>query len=290
MRNLLLANFNRLFKNRLFWLLTAALLAYSAWLTWDSAYKAVEVAENFSQGVFPEMFCYDHGPVVLMIIPVFVSLFLGTEFSDGTMRNKIIVGNRRVAIYLSDMIAVSAVSLVFCAAWHIGALTTLPILGLWRAGISGWLLLVLKSALFCVAFAAVLCLVSHIITNKATVAVVEIVLTLAVIMAGSLLYNRLLETDMVSGGVTIMTNEAGETVIEPMDPHPNPDYIAEPQRTALKRVLNALPSGQAILLANVSDSEIEQLDMPLYSYCASVGIIAVFTAAGLLIFRKKDLK
>ncbi len=285
MTNLIKANFSRLFKNRLFWLLTVALLAYSAWLTWDSAVNASDLVE-----AIPERFCFDHGPVVLMMLPVFISLFLGTEFSEGTMRNKIIVGNRRAAIYLSDMIIASAVSLVFCAAWHIGSLTVLPILGLWRAGIFGWLLLVLKSALFCVAFAAVLCLVSHIVTNKAAVAVLEIVLTLAVIMAGSLLYNRLLEPEIVSGGVTIMINDAGEQVIEPLDPHPNPDYVAEPQRTALKRVLNALPSGQAILLANVSDSEIEQLDMPLYSYCASVGIIAAFTAAGLLIFRKKDLK
>ena len=156
--------------------------------------------------------------------------------------------------------------------------------------IDGELLLVLKSALFCVAFSAVLCLISHIITNKAAVAVFEIVFALAVILLGSLLYNSLLEPETASNGVTVSTNENGETVLEPIAPHPNPEYIPEPQRSVYKRILNALPSGQAILLANTADSEEERLDQPLYACCSSIAITAAFTVVGLLHFNRKDLK
>ncbi len=290
MSNLLSANFNRLFKKKLFWVLAVVLLAYSFIATYDNALQIVAEPELF-QNRSPESICFDEGPIVLaIIIPVFVSLFLGTEFSDGTMRNKIIVGSRRGQIYLANFITVSAASLVFCAAWHIGALSALPVLGLWDAGVFGWLILVLKSALFCVAFSAILCLISHIITNKAAVALFEIIFALAILMAGSYLYNELLEPEIISSGVTITSDENGNNIMQPMEPHPNPYYVAEPQRSVYKKVLNTLPSGQAILLANVADSDSEQLDLPLYSCCASAAIIAVFTAAGTIVFRKKDLK
>lgn len=289
MRNLLSANFSRLFKNKLFWVLTVVLLAYSVISTCDNASQRAAESELFPNQA-PESECFDEGPIVLIMIPVFVSLFLGTEFSDGTMRNKIIVGSRRGQIYLADFITVSAATLAFCAAWHIGSLSVLPILGLWKVGVIGWLLLVLKSVLFCIAFSAILCLVSHIVTNKAAVAVVEIILALAIIMAGSFLYNRLLEPEMISSGVTITADENGNTVMKPIDPHSNPDYVSEPQRGVLKCALNILPSGQAILLANTAYSDIEQLDLPLFSYCASAGLIVLFTAAGLIHFKHKDLK
>ena len=296
MRNLLSANFCRLLKNKLFWFLTLCLLAWSAVSSYDNACDLISNPGPYGDIVIgmgvavPESVCFDSGPIVLVIIPVFASMFLGTEFSDGTMRNKITVGNTRGHIYLANFITVSAGSLIFCAAWHIGSLSALPVLGLWRAGVLGWLLLVLKSALFCVAFSAILCLISHIITNKAAVAVFEIVFALAVILLGSLLYNSLLEPETASNGVTISTNENGETVLEPIAPHPNPEYIPEPQRSVYKRILNALPSGQAILLANTADSEEEQLDQPLYACCSSIVITAAFTVVGLLHFNRKDLK
>ena len=78
--------------------------------------------------------------------------------------------------------------------------------------------------------------------------------------------------------------------MQPIAPHPNPEYIPEPQRSVYKRILNALPSGQAILLANTASSDEEQLDQPLYAYCASIAITAAFTVIGLMHFKHKDLK
>ena len=37
-----------------------------------------------------------------IVMAVFCSLFIGTEYSEGTIRNKIIIGQKRGAVYLSN--------------------------------------------------------------------------------------------------------------------------------------------------------------------------------------------
>ena len=58
--------------------------------------------------------------VAAILIPAFVSLFVGTEYSDGTIRNKMIIGHTRAGIYLSDLIVCSTAGLGFCISYIIG--------------------------------------------------------------------------------------------------------------------------------------------------------------------------
>lgn len=39
-----------------------------------------------------------------ILLSVFIGLFIGSEYSDGTMRNKLVAGNSRTAIYISNLI------------------------------------------------------------------------------------------------------------------------------------------------------------------------------------------
>ena len=39
-----------------------------------------------------------------VMLAAFVPLFLGADYSDGTIRNKLIAGHRRSGIYLSDLL------------------------------------------------------------------------------------------------------------------------------------------------------------------------------------------
>lgn len=59
---------------------------------------------------------------VAILIPAFVSLFVGTEYSDGTIRNKMIIGHTRTCIYLSNLIVCSTAGLGFCLSYIVGVI------------------------------------------------------------------------------------------------------------------------------------------------------------------------
>lgn len=58
----------------------------------------------------------DHFGIVIFVISIFVPLFLGTEYSGSTIRNKLIIGRTRTEIYFASLITVIIGSLVITAA------------------------------------------------------------------------------------------------------------------------------------------------------------------------------
>ena len=98
------------------------------------------------------------------------------------------------------------------------------------------------------------------------------------IVVGSVFYNALCEPEMASAAVMTANGfEVGE-------PEPNPNYVSGALRTVYQFIVDALPTGQAILLAN------QGLAHPAVSLCASVGIVLLSGAVGMAIFKRKDLK
>ncbi|MEG0494561.1 MAG: ABC transporter permease, partial [Clostridia bacterium] len=53
--------------------------------------------------------------IIGLVSPLFCGLFLGTEYSDGTMRNKLIVGQKREKIYLSSFIVCTCAAVMMVA-------------------------------------------------------------------------------------------------------------------------------------------------------------------------------
>ncbi|MGY3662454.1 MAG: hypothetical protein ACXAHE_00930 [Roseburia sp. 1XD42-69] len=47
-------------------------------------------------------------------------MFLGTDYSDGTIRNKLTVGHTRTNIYLANLIVTFAAGLLIMCVWFIG--------------------------------------------------------------------------------------------------------------------------------------------------------------------------
>lgn len=287
MNNLLRADFARLKKSKVFWLASIAVLIISALNCVDMGRRALS---NQSADPPLEYICFNLGPFIPIFVAAFVSLFLGTEYAEGTMRNKLVIGHKRPAIYLANFITCGFASVVMCLAWHIGSLAGLPLLGVWKFGVATWLLYVLLSILFTLAICAVFCLISHLWMSKAIVSVFAIILSLILIFTGSSLYNRLLEPEETRDYVMAVDAETGDMQIIPSEARPNPEYIAEPMRTVCKITLNSLPTGQAILMANVTDSSQEMLVMPLMQPIASAAMISLLTAVGIILFSRKDVK
>ena len=123
-----------------------------------------------------------------------------------------------------------------------------------------------------------LTLLCLLIPNRAVSAVAAILLMFGLIVVGSVFYNALCEPEMASAAVMTANGfEVGE-------PEPNPNYVSGALRTVYQFIVDALPTGQAILLVN------QELAHPAVSLCASVGIVLLSGAVGMAIFKRKDLK
>jgi hypothetical protein len=276
MSKLVSADFSRLWKDKIFWLCTVAIFVFVVFMVLMGA--NVDKMQNSGRAL--DYYYFRSLPFWGLFLSVFISMFLGTEYSDGTIRNKLIVGHTRTEIYLANLLTCLGGCLIFFVVWAVGGLAGIPYFGLWSVGIVGWLQLLLISLLTLLAITSILTMTSQMITNKAGNAVAAIFIALALLLFGSYFYNALCEPETYMGGMTI--NSDG--TVEFGDEVANPAYIGGFLRTVYHVILNILPSGQQIWIAD------ETVTHPVFMCLCSLTIIVVFTGIGLLLFRRKDIK
>ena len=188
------------------------------------------------------------------------------------------MGHSRRAVYGAYLITGTVGCFAILLAWAASVVIGVVKFG-WFAAPAGTLLLYSAVILLLTAAeAAILTLLCLLVTNRAVSGVAAILLALALLILGSSFYNALCEPETISPA--IMT----ENGFEIGEPEPNPDYISGTLRTVYQFAVDALPSGQAILLAN------QELARPGLSLAASAGLILLVSAIGMAIFRRKDLK
>lgn len=113
MRKLLRANFTRLFLDKVF------LLSCAAMFLLGTALPVIHFFDHISSGEkwTPDASCFVFVVFVPILLSLVTALFVGSEYSDGTMRNKLIVGHKRHHIYLSALIVCSTAGILLCAAY-----------------------------------------------------------------------------------------------------------------------------------------------------------------------------
>ncbi len=274
MSKLLRTQFTRLWKNKLFYL---GILSMSAWAV------IIVFTGRSVQTRTPDFtlnrYYFHSAPIVGFFCAIFTSLFLGTEYANGTIRNPIIVGHSRRDIYLSSLIVCSCAGLIFNAAWFI----IVTVLGsLLLGGLVGSklfiVILICIQLLMTLALTALFVCLAMLYPNRAGCAVVSIILALALLIGGSYFFNQLIEPEMTSG--VIMTADG----LKMTEPSPNPYYVSGFKRALFTFLVDFLPGGQAILIADGSAARLPQ--MMLYD----VLIFLACTCAGLFLFRRKDIK
>ena len=116
MPDLIRAEFSRLFKSRVFYVCLAVsggiplFRVFSRSLMMDSMDSYY--SNQRSQGVQNLMFLF-----IGLISAVFISLFIGREIKDGTVRNKIVCGYTRQEIYFSELIVSTYAVMIFQLAY-----------------------------------------------------------------------------------------------------------------------------------------------------------------------------
>ena len=100
MSKLLSVNFARLKQNKAFWISMVITFLFGGYAPFANYMQMQDM--NFEYTL--EMGFFNYSVLAFILLSIFVSLFLGTEYSDGTIRNKIVVGHTRIHIYLSSFI------------------------------------------------------------------------------------------------------------------------------------------------------------------------------------------
>ncbi len=275
MRNLLHACFFRWRKSRCLWVGAAAMACFCICMCL-SFYR---MGVNYDMAIPREGPLFTGAMLVNIVIAVFCSMFVGTEYSDGTIRNKMIAGHKRSAIYLANFAGCAAAGILFFAASVLSAFVTGSLL-LDRGELppSALLLCAADEIFMCVASAAVGTFIGMLIPNKAHASVAGILLALAFLLTGSYLSSRLGESEMYEA--YDLTAE-GELVSEMM---PNPMYLSGTSRAVCEWMVDLLPGGQAYQIGNMEVARPYRI-----LWCAAAETVAL-NAAGIWFFRRKDLK
>lgn len=272
MSKLLRANFARLFKSRLFRLCITAIFAAAAFAVFDQAKYTKVIDGMLFSGI----------SIISIVSAVFISIFAGTEYSDGTMRNKLYTGYSRASVYGASLVTCAAAAVIM----HIVLIAAvvcfgIPMIGKVTVTASEILLLSLLSVLTVTAYASVYILLGMLITSKAAGAAAAILLSFGMLIGADTL-NRCINTPEYSPSHYI--DEELETGYG-TEFLPNPRYPSETKRKIMQTALNILPSGQALQIASGELPE-NASELPLYA----LADIGVTTAVGVLIFKRKDLK
>ena len=279
MRKLLSANFSRLWKDKIFWLWMGAMLIYSVvYMLNGSRQATIDLAEyNYSIDKY-----YFHFALVIgAFCALFSSMFLGTEYSDGTIRNKIVIGHTRINIYIADLITSFTATLLIMLVWLMGALVAIPALGVWEMGIPNLLAYLFIAVMFEAALSAIFTFICMQSTNKAMTVMISILLFLGLLVFASMTDNALNEPEMTSG-VQITANG-----MEMSEPAPNPNYVSGVTRTIYEWIVDFLPTGQGLQMWQLKIGNAARMVRMLVS---SVAITVLTTLGGIFLFKRKDLK
>ncbi len=284
MSRLFVSTLFRMLKKTVFWILLICMFAYGV-------YSASNAASEVSTGFALDGCLFEFAPVMGLIGAIFISLFIGSEYSDGTIRNKLVVGHSRMQIYLANLIACSLACVLISLAYVAGVI----IVGSSKGGellteTSVVSMCLICSLLVSIAFTSIMTLLAMLNTNKAGNVVVSMMLALVLLVSSSYIYQRLGEPEMYDNYVSV--NEVGiPTQVEQIL---NPLYIDGTPRAVLEVINDLLPSGQAMQLADVFDADgianknIE--NAPYRWLCYSLLVIVVTSGLGIALFRKKEIR
>lgn len=277
MRKLLRADLFTLLHSRIFLVELIATALFSAYI----------VLANYSTGVQASadpVRLDDVFFILYQIVGVFiaagVSLIVGAEYSDGTLRNKLIAGHTRASIYgaalLSSLIFVLPVLATHAA---VSVLLGYVLLGACQMPIAQLLTMLALAVISTLAFTAIFVAVSMNCANRAFSAVAALFLALGLTLCASTVGNQLAEPETTYDGITITMDgiELGDLI-------DNPAYVSGHARTALEVVYDLLPAGQLIQLQQ------RELTRAARFPAFSALFFALSTAGGYALFRRKDLK
>ena len=277
MRKLLRADFTRLRVSKTFWLTMAGVLAVCLYLIFDLySWKAnhPDVAQYFENDLF------NYAAFMGFCCAIVVGMLTGTDYSDGTIRNKLIVGSERLCIYLSHWIVACAVSAALVAVFVVPMMAIgLPISDGFGIPAERVAALLLLSILTTIAFASICLAITLGIQNRTAAVIVGFVVMMALFCGSMVCSGRLNQPEMIAPYAVTVDGVRTEKLEH------NPRYIDGTEREIYQWIHDILPSGQTIQMANGADPE----HMERWPFTSALVILAA-SSVGYAVFKRKDIK
>lgn len=285
MNRLLKADFSRLFKSLIFKLGMifsvgfALVMVIARYI--DFKVNAQTYAEYGYTTLNADDFLFAGGFFMMFAVAVFIGIFVGTDYSDGTIRNKIMVGHRRGSIYLANYVVCYAATLIFNFAYIITVLAAgMLLFGNTAIELSAFFVNMGFMIITSAALNALFLFLAMLINNKAAASVTLLSLAIVLWFSAMLIVTRLDTQEYYQDAYHL--NEAGE-LVQDKDVK-NPKYLTGTKREVYEFMDDLLPSTQYYQILQWS------VERPVRFILCDVGIVIVMTGAGVWAFRRKDLK
>lgn len=235
--------------------------------------------KNYNAQISTSELVSNYLPMIGMFIAIFTGLFVGTEYSDGTIRNKIIAGHKKINIYLSNFIISSIVAIIFQIIWTAFVLIiAVPVFGKPIIELNQLLITSFDSIMFIIAYSAIFNFISVLSCNK-TISAVTCILLFFIMLGVTVSAFNIIQTPetVQQGGLN------PDTGVVSFEEVPNPKYPSDSKRQFYQRIVDIIPMGQAFSIGAGLSTNLYML--PVYS----MALIIIFNGVGVYLFCKKDL-
>ena len=281
MNRLLSANFARLWRSKIFYGSALFMIGYSIFFYRDvyiTIYVKHKAYTNWHLGLFGGLL-----PIGI-VLAIFVSFYIGTEYAGGTIRNKIAAGHSRFHIYVANLLVCYAAAVIMMAVYCTMSMVTGIILvgretisGIWKPGWG-----VVMSLFILIAYTAILVFVVMVDMNTARTGIVSMVLAMLILAAGIVVV-QYLEMPEYAVRLEEVQDASGEMVTVETIVY-NSRYLSGEKRELYERAKLILPSCQVMEVMN------RDVEYSVKQPAGMAGIALVFTAAGIWIFKEKDIR
>lgn len=276
MLRLLPVVFRRMLKSPSFWICVALMLVPMLYGIINNYYYS----NLWELKLTPDDSLFSGNMMHSNLSAVFTCLFIGLEYENKTIRNKIIVGHSKTAIYLSNVIVCSIGALIM----HLVPIIVNATLG--TALLGGYEypesnLVYILCSLFCVvAKTAIVVFFAMLIANRTFSLIFVLSMVFLLTSAGQRIESSLIQPEIYVFDVMDENLEpTGETYEEV-----NPNYVSGTKREILEFMEAFIPYAQEYRYGGPELPENIAV-YPIYSLL----FIVLATGGGVLMFRRKDI-
>ena len=271
MIKLLKAGFCRVKKDIIFWLFVFLTIGIAG-------FTLFRYTSN--EGVHLDKIVNEFIMYIGLFIAIFVSIFVGKEYSQGIIRNKIIVGHSRVSIFLANLI-ISIIASILCEIVYLALvfLIGIPLFGQLQMPLSQFAMVLLNTVLVIISFCSIFNFVSMICSEITVSTIICIILFITMyVVQGS--FSLTANTDKYITNTFTDENGVSHIISQELDPN----YPGDEKVKQARMIYLSIPQGQAMEIGNNDSEYLKQI--PIYS----ITLICAINILGIYIFSKKELK